>query len=67
MAGIDPRDRSKPEWPAKDWEDDYDEMYREPQEQQTPERQRSSEPGEPGVRREEPDRSREHSPDPNAR
>jgi len=67
MAGSDPRDRSKPELPSKDWEDDYDETYREPQERQPPDRQRGKEPGQPGVRREEPDRSREHSPDPNAR
>lgn len=67
MAGRDPRDRRKPEWPSKDWDDDYDEMYREPQEKPHPDRQRSRESGEPGIRREEPDRSREHAPDPNAR
>lgn len=64
MAESDPRHRRRPEWPSKDWDDDYDEMYREPQESDP---QRGREPEEPGVRREDPDRSREHAPDPGAR
>jgi hypothetical protein len=67
MAGSDPRYRRRPEWPSRDWDDDYEEIYREPQESPHPERQHGREPEAPGVRREDPDRSREHAPDPNAR
>lgn len=67
MAESDPRHRRRPEWPSKDWDDEYDGVYREPQESPHPERKHTREPGEPGVRRDDPDRSREHAPEPNAR
>lgn len=55
MARTDPRDRRKPEAPRKDWEDQIDEdIYREPQEGQPPERQRGNEPGRPGTPSEQP-------------
>jgi hypothetical protein len=68
MAYTDPRDRKKPDAPRKDWEGDFEEdLYREPQEGRPPERERGTQPGEPGTPREQPDRSRERSPNPSAR
>jgi hypothetical protein len=68
MAYTDPRDRRKPDVPGRDWEEDLDEdLYREPMEGQPPNRERDTDPLETDIPGDHPDRSREHSPSPNAR